>query len=95
MITKEQIIEKLKTVEDPEIKIDIWTLGLIYEIDILNEKSLYLKMTYTTPMCPFGAMMQDNVRAAMLNLGFEKVNIDVVFEPAWKPTDELREMLGV
>ena len=51
MVTKEEILEELKVVEDPEIGLDIVNLGLIYEIDINNDKVL-LKMTMTAPTCP-------------------------------------------
>ena len=56
MIKKEQVVEVLKTVDDPEIGMDVWTLGLIYRITI--EKGIvYIKMTFTTPMCPYGPML--------------------------------------
>lgn len=95
MITKEQVIERLETIIDPEVGIDIHTMGLIYDIQIKSDKELYLLITYTTPMCPAGPTIQDEIRGDMRALGFEKIDIDLTFEPAWKPSKELREALGV
>lgn len=95
MITKQQVIERLETVIDPEVGIDIYTMGLVYEIDIKSDKEIYLKITYTTPMCPAGPSIQDEIRADMRALGFEQVVIDLTFDPPWKPTDALRQALGL
>ncbi|MBS3102936.1 DUF59 domain-containing protein, partial [Candidatus Woesearchaeota archaeon] len=62
MAIKEDVIEVLKKVNDPEIMIDIWTLELVYEVKVENDK-VYIKMTFTTPMCPYGPMLLDEVRA--------------------------------
>jgi len=94
MITKEQTIETLKTVMDPEIQVDVWTLGLIYNIKIEKE-TVDITMTFTSPMCPYGPMLVDNLKAALQKAGAKEVNVDITFEPVWKPSEELREMLGV
>ena len=94
MITKENIITALKNVEDPELHIDVWTLGLIYDIDI-KEKEVNIKMTFTTPFCPFGPALVEEVEEEIKKTGATKVQVDVVFDPPWKPSEELREMLGV
>lgn len=95
MITREQIIEKLKTVKDPEINLDIWTMGLIYEINIKNQSTVDILMTYTTPMCPFGSFLKKLTYNALSDLNFKKIHIKVTFSPAWKPSEELRSMLGI
>jgi metal-sulfur cluster biosynthetic enzyme len=95
MVTKEQIIEEIKKIIDPELGIDIWTLGLIYDIKVLSEKEAYVLMTFTSPMCPAGGLLISKVQEYVKDLGFEKVDVEVTFDPAWTPTKELREMLGV
>ena len=94
MFTKTKIIETLKTVKDPEINLDIWTMGLIYDIKIQNE-TIKILMTYTTPFCPWGPQLNDEITAALTNIGAKKVVIDVTFDPPYKMPDELRVMLGI
>lgn len=94
MITKEQIEEICKNYNDPELGIDIWTLGLIYEIRVENNE-VYIKLTFTSPMCPYGPQMVDELESEIKKKGAEKVEIEVTFDPPWKPNDELREMMGV
>lgn len=95
MITKDQVIEEIKKIQDPELGIDIWTLGLIYDIKILDEKNVHILMTFTSPMCPAGGLLISRVQEYLKDLGFEKVDVEVTFEPAWTPSNELREMLGI
>ncbi|NCO04762.1 MAG: DUF59 domain-containing protein [Candidatus Magasanikbacteria bacterium] len=92
---KQKIIEQLQTIMDPEIPLDIYTLGLIYDIQIKSDTHLYLQITYTTPQCPFGAVMQQQIQQKMRDLGFSQVEIDVTFDPPWNASEELRDMLGV
>jgi metal-sulfur cluster biosynthetic enzyme len=96
MVTKEEIIEALKSCFDPELQIDVWTLGLIYDISIMNAKDVKIKMTFTTPMCPYGPLLMDEVYRALKNIkDTNKVKIDITFDPPWKPSDELRAMMGI
>lgn len=95
MITRERIIEELETVMDPEIGVDLWTLGLIYGIEFEDEKYIKITMTYTTPVCPYGPALKQEVMDAMHDLGFRAVEIDISFDPPWKPPQNLRAMLGV
>ena len=94
MATKEQVIDTLKKVMDPELGIDVWTLGLIYEVDVGTEQT-NIKMTFTSPMCPYGPMLLDDIKSGLQELGIEKVDIKVVFDPVWEPSDEVKEMLGL
>lgn len=91
------IIEVLKTIEDPELGVDIWTLGLLYNIDFKQEeKKVHVLMTFTSIMCPVGPMIVQSVEQKIKQLqNIEKVTVEVTFNPSWEPTDELREMLGV
>ncbi len=95
MITKKDVIEALKKVTDPEIGIDIWTLELIYDLKVEEEK-VNIKMTFTTPMCPYGPMLLEEVKSKVKELeGVKEVNVDVTFDPPWEPSKELRATLGV
>ena len=93
MVTKEELIEIFKDYLDPEIGIDIWTLGLIYNVKIEGD-IVKILLTFTTPLCPYGPQMVLDLKQAIEGKG-AKAEIEVTFEPPWKPTPELREMLGV
>lgn len=95
-ITEKEIIEKLKLVKDPEIGIDIWTLGLVYKITI-EEDGVEILMTLTTPFCPFADELIADVEKKVGALGYEEgdVRVELTFEPEWKPSEEVRAMLGV
>lgn len=95
MIQKEPVIEILKKVNDPELDIDVWTLGLIYNIDI-NENNVNILMTFTTPMCPYGPWLVEDIKKKLLEIKeINSVNIEITFNPPWQPNEELRAMLGV
>lgn len=96
MVTKEAIIEVLKTIQDPEIFLDIWFLGLIYDIKIEDEAYVTITMTFTTPTCPQGPEMVLAVRERVAELeGVEDVYVEVVFDPPWQPNDEVKGLLGM
>ena len=94
-IKDKKIIEVMKTVQDPELGIDIWTLGLVY--DVIEDKMLKVVMTFTSPMCPFGPQIVSMLKDSLKRIGYEeeKVDVEVVFNPYWEAGEELREMLGV
>jgi metal-sulfur cluster biosynthetic enzyme len=94
MLTKEEIIEVLKTVEDPELGVDIWTMGLIYEITIEKE-NLHLLMTYTSPQCPYGPHITKEVKDKLEEKGIKNIDVEITFDPSWEASEELREILGV
>ena len=95
MITREAIIEVLKTVEDPELFLDIWFLGLIYSIDI-DQSNVNIEMTFTTPLCPAGPQIVDEIKTKVKALEeVDEVNVKVVFNPPWEPSDEVKGMLGM
>ncbi len=95
MITKEQVIEILEMIIDPEVAMDIWTLGLVREIDIKDEKNIHFIITYTSQMCPAGPAIQEAIRTEMLNIGFEHVTIEVTFDPPWEMPEALKTMMGL
>ncbi len=93
---KEKIIDVLKKVNDPEIHVDVWTLGLIYNIEISKE-IVEIRMTFTSPMCPYGPFLVDDIKNKIkeANKWVKEVKVEVVFQPVWQPSDELKEMLGI
>jgi len=90
---EKDVIEKLKTVNDPEIGIDVWTLGLIYKITI-EDDGVEILMTLTSPLCPFADQLIQEVEKAVASLGTD-TRVEITFTPAWEPSKELREMMGV
>ena len=96
MVTKDQVIEVLKTVEDPELFLDIWFLGLIYSIDIDLNNKVKIDMTFTSPMCPAGPQLIEEVKNKVSNItDVEEVELRVVFTPPWEPSDEVKGLLGM
>ena len=94
-LSRAAAIAAIKTVSDPEIGIDLWTLGLIYKIDIRQGGSIFIKMTFTTPTCPYAPMLVEQVKDALKKKGFKRPNVEFVFDPPWEPSEEVRMMLGM
>ena len=95
MVTRDQVIEALKKVEDPEMFLDIWFLGLVYGIEIV-ERDVKITMTFTSPMCPAGPMLINNIKGEIAKIeGVGKVEVEVVFAPPWEPSDDVKAMLGL
>ena len=93
------IVAALKTVFDPEIPADIYELGLIYKVDIKDDRSVAVEMTLTTPNCPAAEELPTMVENAVASIpGVGKVDISIVWEPAWTPdrmSDEARLVLNM
>lgn len=93
----EEIIEQIRTVYDPEIPINVYDMGLIYKIDQSDSGDLYVEMTLTAPTCPIAGVLPQQVADAIAKAqGVGKVEVKLVWEPAWTPdkmTDEAKEML--
>jgi FeS assembly SUF system protein len=82
-----EIVENLRHVYDPEIPVNIYELGLIYEITKNEDDSFYIKMTLTAPNCPVAGEMPVWVEEAAKKVaGIEKVTVDLSFDPPWNPT---------
>lgn len=94
-MTKEQIIEQLKTVKDPEVDLDVYSMGLIYDITIADDGSVHVLHTLTSPACPMGPTIQDDIRSAVLSLGASSVDVELTFDPPYQPSEELRLALGI
>ena len=99
VILEQQIIMTIKTVEDPEIPVDIYELGLIYDIDIKTNKDVEIKMTLTSPNCPVAESLPEEVRSKVENLqSINKCKVNIVFEPTWNASymsDEAKLELGM
>lgn len=81
------LITELKTVYDPEIPVDIYELGLIYKIDVSDEKNLTVDMTLTAPGCPVAGEMPGWVEEAVRRVpGVKDVTVNLVFDPPWDPS---------
>lgn len=96
MPTKEEIIEALKKVSDPEIQIDVWTMGLIYDLQIHKDGRVLIKATLTSPSCPYAPQLLGEMKRKVEEVkGVNKVEIELTFDPPWKPTEELKALLGI
>ena len=81
---EEKVVEMLRTVVDPEIPVDIYSLGLIYKIDIADDGALNIDMTLTAPNCPAADFILEDARLKLESVdGITSVNINIVFEPEW------------
>ncbi len=94
---REDVINALKKCYDPEVNIDVWNLGLIYNIDINGKGIVGITMTLTTPTCPLGPMIIEQVRESVSQVkNVSDVRIKLVFSPLWTPermSDEARDRL--
>ncbi len=97
-LMEERIVDVLKTVYDPEIPVDIYNLGMIYKIDVQDDGSVDLDMTFTAPNCPAADFILEDVRTKVESVeGVASANVNLVFEPAWDQSmmsEEARVELG-
>ena len=96
---EERIVDVLKTVYDPEIPVNIYDLGMIYKIDVQEDGSVDMDMTFTAPNCPAADFILEDVRTKVESVeGITTANVNLVFEPAWNTsmmTDEARVALNM
>ena len=80
------VVATLKTVYDPEIPVDIYELGLIYAVEVNEDRSVDVRMTLTTPMCPVAETLPPEVEAKVAQVeGVSRAQVDIVWEPPWNP----------
>lgn len=95
----DDVVEALKTIYDPEIPVDIYELGLIYKVDLEDDRTLQVQMTLTAPGCPVAGEMPGWVQEAVERVdGVEKALVDLTFDPPWTParmSDEARLALNM
>jgi FeS assembly SUF system protein len=93
-----EILKALKTIYDPEIPVNIYDLGLIYEIDVDESDNVNIKMTLTAPNCPVADSLPIEVKEKVQTIeGVNQVNLTLVFDPAWGPdmmSEEAKLELG-
>ena len=84
MTVEENIVKMLRTVYDPEIPVNVYDLGLIYSIEVDDEKNVHIEMTLTAPNCPAADFIIEDVRMKVESIDDVKsVDIQLVFEPEW------------
>lgn len=96
---KERVIAAIRTVYDPEISVNIYDLGLIYDIDINSQSEVFVKMTLTAPACPVAGILPGQVEATIKSVdGVSDARVELVWDPPWTQecmTDEARLTLGL
>lgn len=100
MVTKEQIMERIAPIQDPEIGLGIVDLGLIYDVVLIGSNSVLVRMTLTTPACPFGPIIISNIEKMVKEIeGITRVEVELVWDPPWDPaemaSDYAKDVLGI
>ena len=100
MLTKEEVIGIIEPIEDPEMRLSIVDLGLIYDVTILDSRMITVFMTLTTPGCPYGPQIMKSVEEAVGKIdGVEKVDVELVWDPQWNPaemaSEYAKDVLGI
>ena len=87
MELKDQIITEIKKIYDPEIPVNIYELGLIYDVKVENKNTAKVKMTLTSPNCPVAESLPKEVKDSIMQVeGIDKVDLDLVWDPPWDKT---------
>jgi metal-sulfur cluster biosynthetic enzyme len=97
-LTAESARDSLRAVIDPEIYQNIVDLGLVYAVDVQPDQAVDVTMTLTTPHCPMGPQIIENVEKVLRSRGASAVTVHIVWQPMWTPdamTDELKRELGI
>lgn len=98
MVSKEEIVTVLKDCFDPEIPINIWDLGLVYDINVEGE-NVDIKMTLTAPGCMMGGMIAEEVKSKIKAMqGVKDAKVELVWEPPWSPdkmSEEAKAQMGI
>lgn len=96
---RQRVVDVLKTVYDPEIPVDIYELGLVYDVNVEESGAVAIRMTLTSPMCPVAESLPPEVEEKVRGVsGVTDVKIDLVWEPPWSPslmTEAARLELGM
>lgn len=97
MPTKEEILEVLKNVIDPELRINIVDLGLVYGVEVKGEE-VFIEATLTSPMCPLGPVIEQDIKREVNGMeGVKETHVRIVWDPPWdlsKMSDEAKLTLG-
>lgn len=83
---RDRVIEQIQTCYDPEIPVNIWELGLIYDVEVGEGGEVHVRMTLTSPMCPVAEILPPEVEAKIRHVeGVSDVKLELVWEPPWNP----------
>ena len=97
MVTRDDVVEALRQVEDPELGMDIVDLGLLYDVDV-EDSTVKVTHSLTSMGCPVGPMIQEDIHNVAASLpGVEKVEVELVWDPPWTPermSDDAKFILG-
>jgi metal-sulfur cluster biosynthetic enzyme len=97
MVTEEEVREELRELMDPELDVNVVDLGLIYDIEVEDDR-IEILMTLTTPACPMAGVFDEMVRQEVAHLeGINEVEVEITFEPKWTPekmSEEAKDELG-
>ena len=96
---KSELLELLRPIEDPELRVSIVDLGLIYDVKLIKSTAI-VTMTLTTPLCPLAPQIETEIKSHLLkSANVKSVTINLVWEPVWDPStmasDEIKDMLGL
>ena len=98
MVTMEEIVKALKECYDPEIPVNVWDLGLIYDVSVDGDK-VHVKMTLTAPGCPMHTFISQEVKQKLQSVsGVKEATVEVVWDPPWSPdkmSPEAKVQLGI
>ncbi len=99
MVSKDEVVTVLKDCYDPEIPINIWDLGLVYDINIENNENVGIRMTLTAPGCMMGGMIAEEVKAKVKALaGVKDAKVEIVWDAPWTPdkmSEEAKAQMGI
>src|SRR3954451_12282872 len=98
LLTDESARDYLRAVIDPEIYQNIVDLGLVYGVEVQSDQAVDVTMTLTTPHCPMGPQIIENVEKVLRSHGASDVRVHIVWQPMWSPdamTDDLKRQLGI
>ncbi len=97
MPLKDDVMNELKTVNDPELGVNIVDLGLVYEVEERSEKDVFIKLTLTSPACPLGPQIIDEIKQKLSAIGLT-AEIEITFNPPWGPdmmSEDAKFELGI
>jgi FeS assembly SUF system protein len=99
MVSRDEIVTVLKDCYDPEIPINIWDLGLVYDIKVQDDGNVGIKMTLTAPGCMMGGMIAEEVKSRVKALnGVKDAKVELVWDPPWSPdkmSEEAKAQMGI
>lgn len=98
-VSREEVLDALRNVYDPEIPVNIVDLGLVYDVDVDDENRVFVQMTLTAPGCGMGPFIAQNAQWAVTEVeGVQDAHVEMVFDPPWSPdriTSEGKKLLGL